>query len=319
MKTLFIYITFLFISFNHFAQSKNTLGYKIEGDSIVFTFDASDYSKYTNELTGQRLDFDDFNIKDVVVSGEFNLWSRDQWKMKKVDKNIYELRKSLSDFSDEFSWEFKYVINNKYWAEPDNKAKNISPAIDKYGTPLNTYNLNIYSAYINKNGNAHFKLKGHKDAKHIVLSGTFNGWSEDFFKMQKTEDGWELTLQLKPNTYEYKFIVDGDWIEDPNNPYKKENEFDGYNSVIDIKVPKTFNLNGYTNAKEVILSGSFNDWNENELEMRKTSNGWTITILISGGKHHYKFIVDDNWIVDPENSVKEYDGDGNINSVVMIR
>ena len=53
--------------------------------------------------------------------------------------------------------------------------------------------------------------------------------------------------------------------------------------------------------------------------MTKIDDCWVYNISLSGGKHHYKFIVDGEWITDPTNSVKEYDDDGNINSVCMVR
>ena len=53
--------------------------------------------------------------------------------------------------------------------------------------------------------------------------------------------------------------------------------------------------------------------------MTKTANSWTFTTKLSGGKHHYKFIVDGNWYLDPNNSVREYDGNGNINSIKMTK
>nr|WP_247649199.1 glycogen-binding domain-containing protein [Lutibacter sp. B1] len=238
--------------------------------------------------------------------------------MAKVNNNTYELRKKLSDFTDEFSWEFKFVINNYYWAEPSKDDINITRAT-KDGFYLNTYNLHFLTNYPDKNGNAHFKLKGYKNAKKVILSGTFNRWNEELFKMNKTEEGWELTLLLKPGEYEYKFIVDGNWMEDPDNPLKKRNEFNGFNSLININKLITFKLDNHLNAKKVILSGSFNNWDENNYSMLKTKSGWEYSIKLSGGKHHYKFIVDGNWIVDPKNSVKEYDYDGNINSVCIIK
>ena len=81
----------------------------------------------------------------------------------------------------------------------------------------------------------------------------------------------------------------------------------------------TFRLCDFENANTVILSGDFNDWSEEDYKMTKTDNCWTYTKRLSGGKHHYKFIVDGQWITDPHNSVKEYDGEGNINSVCMVK
>ena len=34
------------------------------------------------------------------------------------------------------------------------------------------------------------------------------------------ENGWELKVQMKPGEYEYRYIVDGHWMEDPSNPDK---------------------------------------------------------------------------------------------------
>ena len=309
---------FVFVSLFSYAQNERFKGYKIEGDTVVFSFDIRDYSKFTKENTNQILDFKDFDIKNVVVSGEFNNWSRDHWKMKKLDTFNYELKKSITDFNDEFAWEFKFLINNMYWAEPSRNDSNIANA-NKNGYRLGVYNLKMYTAYPSENGNANFKLNGFTNAKKVIVTGSFNKWNEKLFTMKKNKNGWELTLQIKPGAYEYCFIVDGLWMEDPNNIHKKRNEFNEYNSVLDIKEYTAFKLRGYTNAKKVILAGSFNNWNESDLVMQKTDYGWKYVVPLSGGKHHYKFIVDGEWITDPNNSVKEYDGNGHINSVRMIK
>ncbi len=319
IKLHIIYTIIALISLNTFSQKKDFKGYRIESDSVVFTFDARDYNKFTQEHTGQIHDFRDLEIENVVVSGEFNLWSRDHWKMKKVDDYIYELKKSISDFTDEFSWEFKFVINNSLWAEPSKNDYNTAKAVKNGKRIRGIYNLKMYTAYPSKTGNAIFKLKGFKDAKEVILAGSFNKWNENLFKMNKTETGWQLNLQMKPDIYQYRYIVDGKWIEDPGNPYKTKNEFGEHNSVINIKEYTAFKLRGYTDAEKVILTGSFNNWNEQEFVMRKMDYGWKYVIPLSGGKHHYKFIVDGEWITDPNNTVKEYDGNGHINSVCMVK
>ncbi len=318
-NTLHIIVLLLaFASITTFGQIKEVKGYRIDGDELIFTFDKREYEEATSNKHGRVIDFEDLDIQTVMVSGEFNNWSMKKWRMVKVDENRYELRKKISDFTDEFSWEFKFVINNAYWAEPSKRDVNVVRA-RKNGTTLSTYNLKMYTAYPNKDGNVTFTLNGYENAKKVVLSGSFNKWNEDIFRLSKTEDCWALTLKIKPGEYQYKFIIDGKWIEDPENPNKKVNEFNGFNSVIDIKASAQFTLIGYLNAKKVILSGSFNDWSENDFAMKKTENGWFYKTMLSGGKHHYKFIVDDSWILDPDNPIKEYDGKGNINSVCMIK
>lgn len=306
------------ISHSVFSQGETLKGYRIEGDYVVFTFDKRDYTEATDEKTQKKLDFDDFNIKNVVVSGNFNSWSRDSWKMSKIDDYIYELRKKITDFKDEFDWEFKFVINNRIWAEPNESTRNIVPATDGYKNYY-TYNLKMYNAYPSKKGNTKFKLKGYKNAKKVIITGSFNKWHEQLFEMEKTNYGWELTLQMKPNKYEYRFIIDGYWIEDPENPLKVPNEFGEYNSVIDISANVEFFLEGFNNAKKIILAGSFNHWSEDSFQMRRVKNGWVYSMKLPSGKHHYKFIIDGQWKVDPSNPIKEFDGHGNINSVKMVR
>ena len=314
-----IYILIAFISFQTVAQNNKIKGYRIEGNSVVFTFDKRDYKKATDEYHNRRLDFEDLDIENVVVSGEFNDWAKDKWQMYKVDEYIYELRKNIQDFTDEFSWEFKFVINNAYWAEPNRKDANATSA-NKYGLNLNgIYNLKMYTAYPDKNGNAHFKLKGYNDAKRVIIAGSFNKWHEHLFKMNKVDDGWELTLQIKPGVHQYRFIVDGNWMEDPSNIHKVINEYGGHNSVLDIKKYTAFKLRGFTDAQRVVLAGSFNNWNEQDFVMEKMDYGWKFVVPLSGGKHHYKFIVDGEWVTDPNNSIREYDDEGNVNSVCMVK
>jgi 1,4-alpha-glucan branching enzyme len=55
------------------------------------------------------------------------------------------------------------------------------------------------------------------EADQVVLSGTFNSWSEKADPMKKDETGtWRKIKVLPRGTHEYKFIVDGVWTCDPN-------------------------------------------------------------------------------------------------------
>ncbi len=311
------YFLILFVAIIGYAQNDAIQGYKIDGDEVVFTFDTRDYNLVTN-LNGYKKDFRDIDIDEVLVAGEFNNWSKKSWRMTKVDENKYELRKEIKEFNDKFTWEFKFVINNIYWAEPSKDELNSVPVKEGW-YDLEVYNLRMFTAYPDKEGNLTFTLNGFKDADKVVLSGTFNLWDDKAFEMFKTKTGWELSLNIKPGEYEYKFIVDGQWIHDPKNLDKRMNEYEGYNSIIDIKSKETFLLKGNLDAQKVILSGRFNNWSEDEYRMIKTETGWEYTVKLSGGKHHYKFIVDGEWVVDPNNPVKEYDYGGNINSVRMVK
>jgi 1,4-alpha-glucan branching enzyme len=52
--------------------------------------------------------------------------------------------------------------------------------------------------------------------------------------------------------------------------------------------------------------------------MNRTAEGWSVPVKLKPGKYIYKFIVDENWIVDPANAKTENDGEGINNSVFFV-
>ncbi|MCD6102180.1 MAG: glycogen-binding domain-containing protein [Candidatus Cloacimonetes bacterium] len=73
------------------------------------------------------------------------------------------------------------------------------------------------------------------------------------------------------------------------------------------------------NASSVTVAGSFNDWNTNANPLEKGENGiWKTVIKLSPGEYQYKFVVDGNWYVDPDNLNQTEDGYGGFNSVIEI-
>lgn len=78
-----------------------------------------------------------------------------------------------------------------------------------------------------------------------------------------------------------------------------------------------FRLNGYANAKNVFVTGSFNNWSPESDKMQRKGNTWTAEVESEPGKITYKFIVDGLWITDPENKKTEKEG-GYSNSVLLV-
>lgn len=73
-------------------------------------------------------------------------------------------------------------------------------------------------------------------ARSVFVVGNFNNWSlSDDNLLEKKDGHWTKTLKLKPGTYQYRFVVDGQWIEDPINPELAANPFGEFNSVVDVK------------------------------------------------------------------------------------
>jgi hypothetical protein len=74
------------------------------------------------------------------------------------------------------------------------------------------------------------------DAEHVSLSGEFNGWSPGATPMKRCEDGhWEAVVELEPGRYQYKFIVDGQWICDPRARENVWNQHGTQNSVVEVR------------------------------------------------------------------------------------
>lgn len=71
-------------------------------------------------------------------------------------------------------------------------------------------------------------------------------------------------------------------------------------------------------AKQVAISGTFNNWDPSSQPLRKSVDGyWWCEIVLSTGKHSYKFLVDGEWHLDPTNSMTLQNGNI-INNVVSI-
>lgn len=291
--------------------------YFLDGDEVVFEFDSRIYTRAIKDQTGEELDFADLNIEEVIVSGAFNNWSKEGWHMKKVGRHRYQLRKKLEDFNDEFTWDFKFLVNGQYWIEPSYGKMSGKMLSNDFLEEV--YQLDLYDLKTSANGNALFQLAGFEDASEVVLAGSFNGWNERQLKMYRVEDGWQVRLDLSPGRYEYKFIVDRNWLHDPANPDKIRNEHGTFNSVRYITRTVHFKLEGFPDARRVILAGSFNNWNETKTRMAWEDGAWQINLDLLGGKHYYKFIVDGQWMTDPRNPIREKDRHGHVNSVLFVR
>ncbi len=79
-----------------------------------------------------------------------------------------------------------------------------------------------------------FQLKA-PAATRVSLSGDFNAWDGEGIPLKRGRGGlWSTTLGLKPGRYEYRFIVDGQWITDPENSLSAPNPFGSQNSVKEV-------------------------------------------------------------------------------------
>jgi 1,4-alpha-glucan branching enzyme len=70
-------------------------------------------------------------------------------------------------------------------------------------------------------------------AEQVCIVGSFNEWDPMANMLGYDEDGrWGCTLALEPGEYEYRFVVDGEWCDDPGNMLRRSNGFGTENCVL---------------------------------------------------------------------------------------
>ena len=84
-----------------------------------------------------------------------------------------------------------------------------------------------------------FNFRPDSKPKQVFLAGSFNDWnpSNDKFLM-KDDDGdgtYSITVKIAPGTYQYKFVIDGQWTKDPYSPSDAPDGFGGRNGKFDVK------------------------------------------------------------------------------------
>jgi hypothetical protein len=77
-------------------------------------------------------------------------------------------------------------------------------------------------------------------ASDVRIAGDFNGWVPDkgvrsLIESEGQTRVWTKILELPPGTYQYRYIVDGEWREDPENPEIVLNPVGGRNSVMVVR------------------------------------------------------------------------------------
>jgi len=70
-------------------------------------------------------------------------------------------------------------------------------------------------------------------AKQVAVAGDFNDWKPELSPLVQIGNGrWVGDLSVKPGRHEYLFVVDGQWLPDPNARENVQNPFGGKNSVL---------------------------------------------------------------------------------------
>lgn len=72
-----------------------------------------------------------------------------------------------------------------------------------------------------------FSLSG-VEAHKVYVVGDFNKWDRAKHPMKKDRNNWKLSVKIPAGEYKFKYLADGNWLNDPvahkyvGNPYGSE-------------------------------------------------------------------------------------------------
>jgi len=291
------------------AQVNNTRTFRIEDGKMVVAFD-SRWNAARRYETAKSYDIDSLAVEKAFKGAAEVTSGKSIWKVRKTATGQIELYKPLE------SGPVNHINANDIFIVDDSWLNNQAGTSPEYArSGINKFYRG--TAFTYRDGVATFFLPSYKNADKVFLSGSFNNWSTMQMPMHKTDSGWVARIKLLPGKYTYRYITDGRWREDPNN-YIRERDVKGWHNSVIFCTNYEFSLKGYTDAKRVVLAGSFNGWSPDDYRMVKTRDGWKMPVYLSDGTYAYKFIIDGRWITDPENKDIRKDADGNINSFMGI-
>ena len=72
-------------------------------------------------------------------------------------------------------------------------------------------------------------------AESVIVTGSFCDWETNLHILKKDAQGvWKKRLTLTPGQYEYRFIVDGVWRDDPACSEHVTNAFGEENCILNV-------------------------------------------------------------------------------------
>jgi len=85
-------------------------------------------------------------------------------------------------------------------------------------------------------------------------------------------------------------------------------------------VPWHVSYESPTILNKLTVAGSFNNWDPKVHPLQSTDGRfWQMTLSLPPGKYTYKFVLNGSqWILDPKARLSEDDGNGNVNSVLLL-
>ncbi len=202
-----------------------------------------------------------------------------------------------------------------------------------------------------------FNYKPDGKPSKLYLAGTFNDWNpaKDLMKDDNKDGVYSITIRLEPGSYQYKFVQDGKWIEDPFSAGYTDDGMGGKNSLLDvpdgkeaievgiagkggnetakpvegapapaaggnkIKVTFIFKTDAGVSA-QIYVAGTFNGWDQTAYKMADNDGDgiYKYTTMLEPGRYQYKFVKDGQWLTDESAAEFADDGFGGKNSVLVV-
>lgn len=307
LKSFIVSLAIFLFAFAIEASAQAVTAYSIKNGRMFIQI-ARDVRESALDSFITENELQDLDLKKFIKTNKADSLQKLGWNVEINNESFFIISKAFEPFSN-----IGNVINRMLLTEKPNP---LFPATDN-GI---TYGINKFRnkhSFAVDDSVVTFFLRNNKNARRVMLAGSFNNWNPDILSMNSTDSGWIAYVKLGPGKYWYKFIVDGNWTTDNDNQVKENDGLGNINSVF-FRPNIVFALNGFTNAKKVFLSGSFNNWKPNELAMTKTETGWQLPLYLANGTHTYKFVVDGKWLKDENNKETLPDGHGDFNSVVRF-
>ncbi len=167
--------------------------------------------------------------KRVEVRGDFNDWRDGATPMRKISSGEWVVTIYLI----EGVYEYLFHIDDGNW-QPD--ARNPLKKVNNY----NTYNSIIVvgsqkTSPIIKGNDVYFILY-RPEAKNISVAGSFNNWEIlTMFRNPKDPAMWGAQYTLPPGDYVYKYVIDEEWTNDPENYWPVDDGSGHINSSFSVR------------------------------------------------------------------------------------
>lgn len=286
------------------AQKVKPIEYKIIGVDL-YCYVNYDLPKFSIDSVLATCEIDPDSLDYYHKTG---MLSAGKWQVYDIKENLLILRKPLKVLKGK-PQDQKHLL--KILSDNQSKANSLN-----YHFGYNDFSKKAVTELPNGKTRFFLQVEGAKPYS-IVLSGTFNDWSTSALSMTPCDSGYYADVSLEEGGHFYKYIINGRWFLDPRNNQVKS-DWEGNENSVYFKENFKFELKGNQKADEVYLAGSFNNWEEDQAPFIRTPSAWERPCFLRQGTHAYKFIVDDEWVLDPANPVVRPDGLGNENSFVSV-